>query len=288
MRRTACALALILLEAGALRAQESPALESSYRAAQEALSGRAIEGVPSPADPLGMPVSGAGLPSAEASPELEAILKTLPATDVGHKGHAGFPLSLVFIGTKSEIAAALKQAKWTNVPRRLPVSIVEGLGQLLRGKKPTRFPPFHSYRIDGKKEDANWAQVVSSISKRHHFRLWRLNARDPQGREIWWGSASYDTGIRWKFIYPATHNTDPDLAAEQDYIARTLKDSTSVSGLGFVDLPQIPRSGRNDQGETYTTAGRALVVELGAAVPKTPNEAKEDDFLTYGQDDGKP
>jgi hypothetical protein len=287
MRRTSFALSLIPLAAGALRAQESPAFESSYRAAQEALSGRAIEGIARPETPPATPAqSGAALSPSTVSPELEAILRTLPSTDIGHRGHTGFPLSLVFIGTKSQVSDALTQANWTNVPRRLSVSFIEGMGQLLRGHRPTRFPPFHSYRLDGKKEDANWAQVVHSIRSRHHFRLWRLKVRDPHGREIWWGSASYDTGIRWKFIFPATHNTDPDLAAEQDYIEKTLRGSPGISSLSVVDLPQIPRSGWNDQGEMYTTEGRALVVELGAA-PQAPDDLK-DDSITFDPGDGKP
>ncbi|MFI5348684.1 MAG: LssY C-terminal domain-containing protein [Elusimicrobiota bacterium] len=283
MVRTICALSLILLETGALCAQEPPSLNSSFNSAREALSGRAIDGIPAPATPAAMSNDAVST----VSPELEAILRTLPSTDIGHKGHAGYPLSLVFIGTKSQIAGALKQASWTSVPRRLPVSFIEGLGQLIRGKKPTVFPPFHSYVVDGKKQDANWAHVVTSIKSRHHFRLWRLNVRDPQGREIWWGSASLDTGIRWKFIVPVTHNTDPDLAAEQDYVAQTLQNSPFIQGFTFVDLPQIPRGGWNDQREQFTTKGRALVVEFGAP-PQAQADDRKDDSITFDPGDGKP
>ena len=283
MVRTICALALILLEAGALCAQEPPSLNSAFNSARGALSGRDIDGIARPTTPAAMSNDAVST----VGPELESILRTLPSTDIGHKGHAGYPLSLVFIGTKSQIAGALKQASWTSVPRRLPVSFIEGLGQLIRGKKPTVFPPFHSYVVDGKKQDANWAHVVTSIKSRHHFRLWRLNVRDPQGREIWWGSASLDTGIRWKFIVPVTHNTDPDLAAEQDYVAQTLQNSPLIHGFTFVDLPQIPRGGWNDQREQFTTKGRALVVEFGAA-PQSQADDRKDDSITFDPGDGKP
>jgi LssY-like putative type I secretion system component LssY len=283
MLKTACALSLILLETGAVFAQESPAMDSAYRQAVEALAGREIDGIPRPTTPPSQPAPA----PATISPELETILRTLPATDIGHKGHTGFPLSLVFIGTKAQVTDALKGANWTSIPRRLSVSFFKALGQLLRGKRPTLFPPFHSYVVDGRKEDVNYAQVVKTFKSRHHFRLWRLNVRDPQGREIWWGSASFDTGIRWKFIVPVTHNTDPDLAAEQDYIARTLQGSPHITSMVFADLPQIPLSGWNDQKEQFTTKGRALVVELGSAAPLVPDDVK-DDSITFDPDDGKP
>jgi len=197
------------------------------------------------------------------SDALAKVLETLPAHDIGTTGKPGSPLTLVFIGTKEQVGGALKRAGWTSVPRSGYKGFVEGLGQLVIGRKITKFPPFHRFFVEGKEQDENWAQVVHSISKRHHFRLWRVKESTPEGREIWWGSGSYDMGIRWKFIIPITHIISPDISAERDYVARSLLTAPGVVRIGVAALPQIALGGITNNHQQYFTDGRALVVEFG-------------------------
>jgi|GEM_PF-2665439 len=271
MRTLVLASALLPL-CGRAAAQD---LTQAYAAARAGLrSGRVAGAAEAPS-----PAAAAAPASDGLSPALVDYLASLPANDVGKRGRPGSPLALVFIGDKPAIANALRGARWTGVPRGVPQAFLEGLGQLLRGAKITKFPPFHYYTVEGRKQDANWAQVVRSLTKRHHFRLWKLNRPVPDGRAAWWGSASYDTGIRWRFIIPVTHNTDPNVSAERDYIASTLGEAPGVSRLTLVDLPQIPRQGINNQKDHYVTDGKALVVEFGPLPAAAPAEAASADVL---------
>lgn len=262
MRKPLLALSLLVL-AGAVRAQEIP---EAYEAAQAGLRD--------------FPVKAPGQVDMTFSDEMLAYLKSLPAYDVGKHGHPGSALTIIFIGDKSQIKHALHNAHWTGVPRSTPLAFVEGLGQLVTARQITKFPSFHNYTVEGQKQKENWSQVVYALTARHHFRLWKLSQPDPYRRQVWWGSASYDTGLRWKGIIPVTHNTSPDIDAERDYIAKTLSHEPTVMRIGLVTLPQIPREGVNDQKDHYFTDGRALVVELGRPIPPdaadpTPEELDE-------------
>ena len=252
-------------------------------AAQEKAAGPFAR--PSPAEvpppPGGAKDAPKEIPPYVPSDELEGVLKSLPATDTGHKGLPASPLILVFIGSKPQISFALKNARWVSVPRNGFLNVFEGLGQMIGGANVTKFPPFRKFHVEGKGEDMNWAQVVHVVTKRHHFRLWKLKDLAPDGRQIWWGSGSYDVGINWRHIINPTHAISPDISAERDYIARSLLGSPGVVRAGLTALPQIPREGVNDEGGAYFTDGRALVVEfIGAPAPSASPESAVPEMLS--------
>jgi hypothetical protein len=207
------------------------------------------------------------IPPYVPSDDLARVLKSLPATDTGRKDRPASPLILVFIGSKPQISYVLKSAHWVEVPRNGFLNVFEGLGQMIGGANITKFPPFRRFHVEGKNEDMNWAQVVHAITKRHHFRLWKLKDTAPDGRQIWWGSGSYDVGINWRHIINPTHAISPDISAERDFIARSLLTAPGVVRAGLTALPQIPREGVNDEDGAYFTDGRALVVEFSGAAP---------------------
>jgi hypothetical protein len=105
----------------------------------------------------------------------------------------------------------------------------------------------------------NWAIATKFLSARHHFRVWDTGLRDPKGRSIWWGAGDYDLEIRW---HDLSHVRDPDIDAERDYVAESLKDSPRLERATLVAIPSIPRSGANDKGYAFRTDGRAAVIEL--------------------------
>ena len=237
-------------------------LATAYDSAVSGMESGVIAGQPVPANQPPTPELPVEIPSYPAPEALAKLLESLPATDTGTNGKPGSPLLLVFIGSKAQIRRALKQARWTDVPRNKTLSLFEGLGQFVTGARITKTLPFTTFFVEGRKQDANWAQVVHAITQRHHFRLWRLKASAPDGRQMWWGSGDFDSGIRWKGIH-AAHTTSPDISAERDFIARTLMTAHGLTRLGLLALPQIPREGVNQQNDPYFTDGLALVVEFG-------------------------
>ena len=239
-------------------------LATAYDSAMSGMESGAIPGQPVPATEPPAREIPLEIPSYPAPEALAKLLQSLPAVDTGTNGKPGSPLILVFIGSKAQIRRALKQTRWTDVPRNKTLSLFEGLGQFVTGARITKTLPFTTFFVEGRKQDANWAQVVHAITQRHHFRLWRLKASAPDGRQMWWGSGDFDSGIRWKGIH-STHMTSPDISAERDYIARTLMTAPGLARMGLIALPQIPLAGVNQQNDPYFTDGRALVVEFEPA-----------------------
>jgi len=191
--------------------------------------------------------------------DLSEALRALPARSEGRFGSPGDALNMLFLGSEEAVSRALEDAGWMSLHLAIAPSVGAGLAQLLRGERLTKFPPMNLYEVMGRTQDMNWAQVVRPIQERHHFRLWRTGIVDRRGRELWWGSGNYDLSVRWIDL---SHRPDPDMNRERDYLAATLRGVPSVESLALVELPQIPREGRNDKGYPFTTDGRALLVLL--------------------------
>ncbi len=191
-----------------------------------------------------------------------ALYDELPVRNTGRFGRPGDPWNLLFLGSEKSVIGALTDAGWTRLSLSIPVSIAQGLGQLLRGQKLTLFPPMNQYRLMGRPQDHNWAQVVRPIAQRHHFRLWRLPIEDNKGRNYWWGSANYDRDVRY---WDLSHVPDPDCDAERDFIGKTLEGSPCVEEIAYREVARLPREGANDKGYPFFTDGRVLTIRLKAA-----------------------
>lgn len=190
---------------------------------------------------------------------LDEAVAGLPGENSGRFGRAGNPLNLVFVGTEAGLREALSGAGWTEVPGTIRESVFAGAAELLTGRTVASAPPMNEYWLDGRRQDMNWAIATEFLSARHHFRVWDTGLRDERGRSIWWGAGDYDLSIRW---HDLSHVRDPDLDAERDYIAASLKGSPRLERATLVAVPSIPRSGANDKGYPFHTDGRAAVIEL--------------------------
>lgn len=183
----------------------------------------------------------------------------LPARDEGRFQKPGDPLNMLFLGTDAQVRGALEHAGWTPLALTITASLREGAAELVAGRPLCRFPPMNDYRVLGRRQDMNWARVITPIETRHHFRLWRTGVFDPKGRELWWGSGNFDLSVRYRDL---SHRPHPDMNLEREYLAETLAGSPHVEKLSRMTLAQIPLSGRNDKGYPFTSDGRALFVEL--------------------------
>lgn len=191
---------------------------------------------------------------------LAELLARLPARSTGRFGRPGDPWNLLFLGSEASVTSALMAAGWTLLPRTIPASLAAGLGQLLRGERLTLFPPMNEYRQFGRAQDQNWVRVTVPILRRHHFRLWAV----PGAEQAWWGSANYDMAAR---LWDLSHVPDPDIDAEREFIAGTLRGLPGVRSLQTLEPPGLAREGANDKGYPFRTDGRVLVVALGGGTP---------------------
>lgn len=198
-------------------------------------------------------------PLAVRAVALDEAVAGLPVMNKGRFGRPGNPLNVVFVGAEPSLREALAKAGWTEVPGTIRASLAAGFVELLAAKPLSSTPPMNEYRLGGRRQDMNWAIATKPLTARHHFRVWDTGLRDPRGRAIWWGAGDYDLSIRW---HDLSHVRDPDLDAERDFIAASLKDSPRLERAALVALPAIPREGANDKGYQFRTDGRAAVIEL--------------------------
>jgi hypothetical protein len=192
------------------------------------------------------------------SPFGEAVA-SLPGMNTGRFGRDGNPLNLVFVGSEEGLREALSRAGWTEVPGTIRASLAAGFVELFTGKTLSSTPPMNEYWLGGRRQDMNWAIATKPLTARHHFRVWDTGLRDERGRALWWGAGDYDLSIRW---HDLSHVRDPDLDAERDFIAASLKDSPRLERAALVAVPSIPRWGANDKGYEFRTDGRAALIEL--------------------------
>jgi hypothetical protein len=191
--------------------------------------------------------------------DLPAVVRALPPRDEGRFGRAGDTLNIIFVGSPQTVSAALSAAGWTAIPRGCADSFFAGLREVWLGWPLKSFPPMQAYRVMSRVQDMNWAIALSPMSARHHFRLWRTGIRDAKGRELWWGSGNLDLSLR---LHDLSHVPDPDMSIERAKILETLKGSPLVESAELLPVPQVPRSGANDNRYRFVHDGRALVVVL--------------------------
>ncbi len=198
-------------------------------------------------------------PAPRRTVALDQVFPQLPRVNAGRLGRVGNPLNVVFVGSETGLREALNAAGWIEVPATIRASLAAGLGELLSGRKLSATPPMNEYWLDGRRQDMNWAIATKPITARHHFRVWDTGLRDPRGRAIWWGAGDYDLTIRW---HDLSHVRDPDLDAERDWIAASLRESPRLERVTFVPVEGIPREGANDKGYAFHTDGRVALIEL--------------------------
>jgi hypothetical protein len=201
-------------------------------------------------------------PSAPAPRRTAALADAvagLPGMNQGRFARPGNPLNLIFVGSEKDLRAALSGSGWTEVPGTIRESIGRGLAELLTGRTVASAPPMNEYWLDGRRQDMNWAIATKFLSARHHFRVWDTGLRDERGRAVWWGAGDYDLSIRWRDL---SHVRDPDLDAERDFIAASVKGSPLFERATLVAMPSVPREGANDKGYPFRTDGRAALIEL--------------------------
>lgn len=96
-----------------------------------------------------------------------------------------------------------------------------------------------------------------SARERHHARFWRTNFVTRNNYNIYVGTASLDTGMKWL----VTHKIDPAIDNERQYILRELEASgllVSQEETKFV----LPVLGKNFGGDQFFTDGNAYIVTL--------------------------
>lgn len=195
--------------------------------------------------------------------EHEPGLASLPMMTRTASGIPGDALNVGLVGSKADILPAMHAAGWFPAdPITLRTSI-EIIGSVALDR-PYHDAPVSPLYYEGKKEQLAFEKPDGrSADKRHHVRFWLVLEKGNDGRPVWLGSVTFDSGVGLsRDTGQVTHHIGPNIDAERDLLMHDLR------GVGMVQtFFQISGSGptlfgRNGEGDPYYTDGEIDVASL--------------------------
>jgi hypothetical protein len=190
-------------------------------------------------------------------------LAGLPMVTRTAQGIPGDPINVGLIGSRDDIACAMKQAGWSPAA---PISIRSSIG--IAGsvifRRPYRAAPVSNLYYLGRREDLAYEkQVGGSADQRHHIRLWRVLERGAEDRPVWLGDAAFDRGVGVsRYTGAVTHHIAPDIDVERATLAADLEAAGMVTAKYQVTGVGPTLAGRNGGGDPYYTDGEVWVLRL--------------------------
>ncbi len=194
--------------------------------------------------------------------ELAGDVAAMPyRTEAPNSGRLSDLTNVLFIGSHQQITAAFAAAGWTQANPasfRRRINWIRAAGEL-RGDAGA---PMSLLLLNGAEPDMSWEKGLNDVSKRHHIRMWREEARW-RGQEMWVGAATRD--IDFAYLRPGgrlSHRIEQDVDQERDKVAYDLAFTSCGNLLNWTGRADFPRYARNATGDPVITDGRMVVVEL--------------------------
>ena len=176
------------------------------------------------------------------------------------QGIPGDPLNVGLVGSEIEIVQAMTAARWYPADRTTVRSSLK-IATSVALRRPYPSAPVSPLYYDGRRQDlAFQLEVGHSASQRHHIRLWRTTDISGDGRDVWFGSVSFDRGVGLsRETGQITHHIDPDLDAERTYLMATLQQAGALASINQRPGIGATTTGRNGGGDAYFTDGQMTV-----------------------------
>lgn len=213
------------------------------------------------------------LPYAWSHYEHQKGLQDLPMVTRTAQGIPGDPLNIGLVGGREDIAFAMQAAGWSPADRLTLRSSIAIVGSVVLDR-PYKDAPVSPLFLAGRREELAYEKEDgTSADRRNHVRLWHVLDSGTEGRPVWLGSATFDTGVGLShYTGQITHDIAADIDAERDYLSTNLTaahmvvTTYQVSGVG----PTL--FGRNGEGDRYYTDGeiRVLVLTQRGAINREP------------------
>jgi hypothetical protein len=206
------------------------------------------------------PVAPDRLP-ADLATAVETLLANAPQRASSKEGKPGDPLNLVVVGRAEQIRPAFQKAGWGEAEKKTSKSIFDTVRAVMDNQGYGQAPVSQLY-LFGRMEDLAFEKMFNTFNKRHHLRLWRTDAKSPDGGEIWLGAATHDIGIEPTNTGSISHATDPNLDDERSKVGADLAVAGSVAAEKLVTRPNPLSEGFTATGGKWHTDGELLAIVL--------------------------
>jgi len=98
---------------------------------------------------------------------------------------------------------------------------------------------------------------ANNVRERHHAKFWKTNYVTKDGKHIYVGTASLDTGIKWGI----THKISPDIDTEREFLFSDLQKTGTIAVFEKKQFVE-PILGKNFSGDIFFTDGKAYFLEM--------------------------
>lgn len=174
--------------------------------------------------------------------------------------HPGDPLNIAIIGSELELKKTLLAAGWFPADPLTLKSSLEIAEASVLDRKYDEAPVSSLFLFDRKQDLAFEQPVGDNPRKRHHVRFWKYSEATPDGREVWFGSATYDERVGLSHTTgEITHHIDGNIDAERDHIIETLRKTDLLSEVRIIAGFHAVLEGKNGGGDAWHTDGSLSV-----------------------------
>ena len=189
-------------------------------------------------------------------------------------GLLGDPVNLAFLGTASQVRAAMERAGWSSAD---PLSLSTGLRIVTRilGRESYPEAPVSPLLLFGRQQDfAYQQQVAGNPSQRHHVRFWECphGWLLPGGFAVdWLAAGTFDQSVGLSlFTFQVTHKIDADVDVERDHIVATVRDASPEVTLSVLRDFSTGYHSRNGGGDVMRTDGDLPILDVRALPTPAP------------------
>jgi len=205
-----------------------------------------------------------GGPAETAIPAITPrLLSSIPrrVTDQNHS--PGDVVNILIVGSEEELVKAFTAASWVKVDISVESTVLEGLMDTLEKKDYLTMPMSKLY-LFGRPQDFGFAHAepVRVVMSRNHLRAWKSPYKIG-GRPLWCVAATHDIGFeRDERNNGLTHQIDPAIDGEREYVNQTLSGTGLVSARGHVVPAHPVTEAKTATGGGFHSDGRILVLVL--------------------------
>jgi hypothetical protein len=172
------------------------------------------------------------LPATWARIELEPGLSIHTMLTATAQGIPGDPINVGLVGSREDVVRAFHAAGWYPADPITLRTSVEIIGSALLDR-PYRTAPVSPFFFDGRREDLRLkSRMVGAptADRRQHVRLWLMLANGTDGRPVWLGSATFDSGVTFsRDTGQVTHRIAANIDAERGRLVAGLNDARMVT-----------------------------------------------------------
>jgi len=200
-------------------------------------------------------------------------LADVPMLTITSNGIPGDPINVGLVGDEADVLRIMHLAGWDPadpVTLASSIRIVEGI--VLDRKYDDA--PVSPLLLLGRRQDFAFEKAIgTSPDRRNHVRFWKVLAKGDEGRPVWLGAATQDSGIGVShYTGEFTHHIAADIDAERDLLLADIASTHAVTAFYAVTGIGPTVLGWNGGGDRYFTDGevKLAVIAPGAAVVAAP------------------